>query len=142
MDLPVIVAYLDGKRLSVRAIHNDIVATLGPDIGGTAESCATFRRRRFLCSTEEPSDADDRKPIGDADEGFVFALNKSPFASVRQLLRLTHFPLTTVSRCLTQSLGFVECHLGRAPRALSEGQKAQRVTLSRQLLEILEIQQG
>jgi hypothetical protein len=39
------------------------------------------------------------------------ALDENPFASVRQLSRLTHIPATTVYRRLTESLGFTARHL-------------------------------
>jgi DNA-binding IclR family transcriptional regulator len=39
------------------------------------------------------------------------ALEDNPFASVRQLSRLTHLPSTTVYRRLTQSLGFAARHV-------------------------------
>jgi hypothetical protein len=38
MDLLVIITYLDRKRLSARAIDNDIVATLGSNIVGYKHS--------------------------------------------------------------------------------------------------------
>jgi hypothetical protein len=41
---------------------------------------------------------------------------------------------------LTQSLGFTARGLRQVPRALSDAWKAQRVTLSRQLLQTLEMQ--
>jgi hypothetical protein len=93
MDFRLIVTDLDRKRLSVRVIHNDIAATLGPDIAGVYPSHAL---PSFPLSSDEASDADDRRPIDDADEAILFALNESPFAFVPQLSRLTHLFLPTI----------------------------------------------
>jgi hypothetical protein len=98
----------------------------------------SLREAKFPFSTEEASDAEERKPIDDADESILSALGKSASASVRQLSRLTHLPLTIVCRRLTQSLRFTARYLHSVPHALSDTQKAQRVTLPLQLLRMLE----
>jgi hypothetical protein len=85
MNFRLIVTDLDRKWLSMHAIHNDIVATLGPDIVGYSTITHYLREAKFPLPTEEASDADDRKSINDADETILFALNESPFASVPQL---------------------------------------------------------
>jgi hypothetical protein len=95
MDLQVVAAHLDDKRLSARAFHNDIVATLGSNIVGYDTVARYLREEKFILSTEEASDPDDRKPIGDADEIIWSTLNESPFAFVRQLSRLTYLPPKT-----------------------------------------------
>jgi hypothetical protein len=112
MDLRVIVAYLDCNRLSVRAIHNDIVATLAPNIVGYSTARRHLCDMKFLPSIEETSYPGDRKHIDDADEPILSALKCSTFASVRRLSRPTHLPPPTVYRCRTQSLGFTARHLG------------------------------
>jgi hypothetical protein len=99
-----------------------------------------FREAKSPLSTEEASDANDRKPIRDADEAILSALNESPFASVQQLSRLIHPPPTTVYHPLIQSLGIPAPHLRWVPHALADAQKVQRVNLSRQLLRVLEVQ--
>jgi hypothetical protein len=81
-----------------------------------------------------------QRDFDDSDQAILAALEDSPFASVRQLSRLTHLPSTTVYRRLTQSLGFVVHHLRWVLHALSDAQKGERVNLSRQLLRMLEVQ--
>jgi hypothetical protein len=115
MDFRVTVTDLDLRRLSVHAIHNDIVGTLGPNIVGCSTIMHCLREAKFPLSTEEACDADDRRSIDDADEAILFALNKSPFASVPQLSRLTHLPPTTIHRPLIQSLGFATRHFRWVP---------------------------
>jgi hypothetical protein len=80
------------------------------------------------------------KDLDDSDRAISAALEDSPFASVPQLFRLTHLPSTTVDRHLTQSLGFVARHLRWVPRPLSDAQKDERLSLSRRLLRMLEVQ--
>jgi hypothetical protein len=50
---------------------------------GVQHSHGDLCEAKFPLSTEE-ADADDRKPIDDADEAILSALNESPFVSVRQ----------------------------------------------------------
>jgi hypothetical protein len=123
MDFRLFVTDLDRKRLSVHAIHNDIVATLRPNIVKYNIVTHYLLEAKFSLSTEEASDADDRKPFDDADEAFLFALNENPFASVPQLSRLIHLPPTTVHGCLIQFLGFTTCYLRWVPHDLLNGQK-------------------
>jgi hypothetical protein len=82
IDRRVIIAYLDRKRLSARAIHNNIVATLRPNIVGYSTVTRYLRGQIFFFEWGR-SNADDRKPINEADEAILSALNESPFASVR-----------------------------------------------------------
>jgi hypothetical protein len=68
------------------------------------------------------------------DDAILDALDKQPFSSVRELAKLACIPTPTVYRHLTRSLGFVVKHLRSVPHTLTDTQKAQRVTLSNQLL--------
>jgi hypothetical protein len=108
-----IVAYLSLKRMSVHEIHDDIVATLGPDAVSYSSVTRNLRKARFSASKLElrPADVQRDRDLDDSDQAILAALEHSPFASVWQLSRLTHLPSTTVYRRLTQSLGFVARHL-------------------------------
>jgi hypothetical protein len=113
-----IIAYLDHRWLSARAVHNDIVATLAPNIVGYSAVTRYLREADFPLSTEEASDADDRNPINHADESILPALNESLFRFARQLSRPTYVSPMTVDSRLTQSLGFTARHLRSVPHAL------------------------
>jgi hypothetical protein len=139
MDLCVIVAYRDRKRLSVRAIHNNIMALLGSHIVGYSTVTGYLHEAKFPLSTEETSDTNDRKPIEDADELLLSCLNVGPFESLQQPSRLTQLPPTAVYPRPTQFFGFAAHHLRWVSHALSDTRKAQRVTLSGQLLRMLEV---
>jgi hypothetical protein len=128
--------------MSVREIHDDIVATLRPDAVLYSLVTRYLREARFLPSKPEPHPADVQRDLDDSDQVILAGLEDSPFASVRQLSRLTYLPSTTVYRHLTQSLGFVVRHLRWLPHALSDAQKGERVNLFRGLLRMLEVQRG
>jgi hypothetical protein len=135
-----IVAYLSLKGMSAREIHDDIAATLGPDAVLYSSVTHYLREARLRPSKPEPDPADVQRDLDDSDQAILTAREYSPFAAVRQLLRLTHLPSTTIYRRLTQSLGFVARHLRWVPHALSDVQKGERVNLSRRVLRILEVQ--
>jgi hypothetical protein len=134
------VAYLSLKRMLAREIHDDIVATLGPDALSYSSVTGYLREARFPPSKPEPHPADVQKDLDDSDQAISAALEDSQFASVRQLSRLTHLPSTIVYRLLTQSLGFMARHLRCVPHALSDAQKGERAHLSGRLLRMLEVQ--
>jgi hypothetical protein len=73
----------------------------------------------------------------DVDEVSLSTLAETPFASVRQLARLTHRSAVTVYRRLTQSLGFTARHLHWVPDFLSDTQKLERVQQAQLLLHKL-----
>jgi hypothetical protein len=126
-----IVAYLSLKGMLAREVHDDIVATLGPDAVPDRSATHDPGEARFPPSKPEPDPADGQKDFDDSDQAILAALEDSPFASVRQLFRLTHLPSTTVYRRFIQSLGLVDGHLRWVPHALSDAQKGERVNLSR-----------
>jgi hypothetical protein len=84
-DLRVIVVDLDRKPVSASTIHNDIVAMLGSNLVGYSIITRYVREAKSPFSTEEASDASDRKPIDDIDEAIMSAVNESRFASVQRL---------------------------------------------------------
>jgi hypothetical protein len=141
-----IVAYLSLKGMSAREIHDDIVATLGLDIVLYSSVTRYLREARFPPSKPEPHpadvqrDLDDLDDLDDSDQAILAALEDIPFASMRQLSRLTHLPSTIIYHLLTQSLGFVARHLRWVPHTLSDAQKGDRVSLFRRRLRMLEVQ--
>jgi hypothetical protein len=109
-----IVAYLSLIGIPAREIHDDIAATLGPDVVSFSSVAHYLHGARFPPSKPEPHPADvqrDFDDLDDSDQAILIGLEDSSFASVRQLSRLTHLPSTAVYPRLTQSLGFVAHHL-------------------------------
>jgi hypothetical protein len=135
-----IAAYLSLKWMSACGIHDDFVATLGPDAVSYGLVTRYLREARFPPSKPESHPADIQRDLDDSNRAILATREDSPFASVRQLSRLTYLPSTTVDRRLTQSLGFVARHLRWVSHALSDAQKGQSVSLFRGLLRMLEVQ--
>jgi hypothetical protein len=105
------VAYLSPEGMSVREIHDDIVATLGRDAVSYSSITRYLREARFPPSKPEPHPADVQRDLDDSHQAILTTLEDNPFSSVQQLSRLAHLPSTTVYHRLTQSLGFVAPHL-------------------------------
>jgi hypothetical protein len=85
-----IVAYLSLKEISARKIHDDIVASLGPDAVPYSSVTPYLREARFPPSKPESHPADVQRDLDDSGQAILAALEESPFVSVRQLSRLTY----------------------------------------------------
>jgi hypothetical protein len=120
-----IVTSLSLKWMSAFEIHDDIVATLGPDVVSYSSITRCHHQTRFSPSKPESHPADVQRDLDEPDHAILVALEDSLFASMRQLSRLTHLPSTAVYRRLTQSLGFVARHLRWVPHALSDAQNGE-----------------
>jgi hypothetical protein len=115
MDQQLIVLYLSRKGRSAVAIRDDLVATLNPE-AVSHPSVTRYLREAIFTSSNPP---DPLPPLDhqldDSDQVILLAIADQPFASIRELSRLTHLPQTTVHRRLTQSLGFRVRHLRWVP---------------------------
>jgi hypothetical protein len=137
---PLITIYLHLKALSVHAIHDDLVATLGPK--AMAYSMVTgYLRAAKLGTAELTLDPKPSSPcLENSDRALLGAMEEKLFSSVRELARATPIPGATVYRRLTKSLRFVRCLLRSGPRLLSDAQKVKPVELFLSLLRMLEVQ--
>jgi hypothetical protein len=82
----------------VREIHDDIVATVGPDAVLYSSVTRSLCEARFPPSKPAPHPVSVQRDLDDSDQAILTALEDSPFAMVQQLSRLTHLPSTTVYR--------------------------------------------
>jgi hypothetical protein len=101
MDQRTIAIYLERKGLSARAIHEDLVATLGQDAVAYSTVTRYLHEIRFDPSTEAKASIEIPQVPDDSDEAILAALCEVPFASVRQLARPTHISAAKVYRRLT-----------------------------------------
>jgi hypothetical protein len=113
MDQKPTVLYLRMKGMTLHAIHDDLVRTLGKD--DVTYSTVTRLARSAQCSGRKeatPPEAPDvkRSPV---DEAILAALAEFPFSPVRELSRRICLSRSTVRphRHLTQSLRFTVRHL-------------------------------
>jgi hypothetical protein len=141
MDQRSIVLYLARKGLRSTDIHRDLEKTLGPEAIAYSTVTCYLRTSRFRVPTEMEEGEGEVSPVCEVDEVILKALADEPFSSVRELARHTCLSRTTVHRHLTCSLGFTVRHLRWVPHRLSDKQKTIRVTLSTELLRLLEQQE-
>jgi hypothetical protein len=120
MEQQSIVLYLARKRLSPLAIHDDIVTTLGADADAVSYSSVTRYLRAVVLVSFNPltSLPEPEAQFDDCDHTILLSPADQPFASVRELSRLTHLPRITVHWRLTKSLGFHVRHLRWVPHLL------------------------
>jgi hypothetical protein len=71
--------------LSACEIHDDIVATFGPDAVSYSSVTRYLREARFPPSKPEPYPADVQRDLDDSDQAVLAALEDILFGSVRQL---------------------------------------------------------
>jgi hypothetical protein len=76
-----IVAYLSLKWMSVHEIHDDIVATIGPDVVSYSSVTRYLREARFPSSKSEPHPANVQRDLDDSDRVILIALEDSLFTS-------------------------------------------------------------
>jgi hypothetical protein len=92
MDQRSIVFYLTKKELSAIAIHHDLVVTLCPEVVSYS-SVTRYLREVIFVSSNSPATIPETEPqFDDCDQAILFALAEQPFASIRELARLTHLP--------------------------------------------------
>jgi hypothetical protein len=127
MDQQMTIAHLALKRLSGRAIHENLTATLGR--GAVEYSSATryLREIHLLPSSQDAVSADFRRGIDDTDQALLSTLDENPFASVRQVSPLTQIPPMTVYRSLTECLGFTALDLRWVPARHGEDPSSRSV---------------
>jgi hypothetical protein len=114
----IIIFYPSRKGLSTVAIHDDLVATLGAEAVSYPSMTRSLREAIFASShPPDPVPLPDHQ-LDNSDQVVLLALAGPPFASIRELSRLTHLPRTTVHSRLTQSLRFHVHHLRWEPNFL------------------------
>jgi hypothetical protein len=76
----------------------------------------------------------------DIDDAIMLGLAEQPFASARDLSRLTHISLNSVHRLLTISLCSTVRHIQYEPHVISDALKRIRFRLSGEFLQLRQIQ--
>jgi hypothetical protein len=141
MDQRSIALYLSMKGLSAKAIHRELVRTLGAEaVTYPAVTWYLHAARSPAQSKEAPDEAGVTR-TDSVDAAVLKALTDNPFSSVRESSWLTCLPRSTIHRRLTESLGFTVRHLHCISQRPSDNQKTIRVTLSRKLLPVVQRQQ-
>jgi hypothetical protein len=100
VDRRSIVLYLAKKGLVSAAISEDLVATLGAEAISYPWVTRDFREAKFATSSPEVIFSELTHEHDDCNEAILLAFDDQPFASMRQLVRLTHLPKATVHQRL------------------------------------------
>jgi hypothetical protein len=85
MEQRTIVAYLALKGSSPRAIHKNLMDTLGPDALTYSLLTCSLRKAYSLPRDQDTPSVEGDRDIDEADQAFLFALDENPFSSVQQL---------------------------------------------------------
>jgi hypothetical protein len=122
------------KELSAKAkhVHTELARVLAAD----AIACSTMIKylRKYVILQNEP-EAQDRaedREFSITDNAILEALEMIPFASIRQVARMTFIPPATVFRRLTKSHYFVLKQLCWVPHRLSDPKRQARVIMSKE----------
>jgi AraC-like DNA-binding protein len=140
MDQRSTVPYVSMKGLSAKAIHQELVQTLGAEAVAYPAVTWHLRTAKFPAQSKEVPRKAGVSWTDAVDAAILMALTNNPFYSVRDLSRLTHLSRSTVHRRLTEVLGFAICHLHWIPHRLPDDQKTIKVNLSREFLRVLQRQ--
>jgi hypothetical protein len=136
MDQRSIALYVSVKGLSAKAIHQELIQTLG------AEAVVYWTVVWHLLAAKFPgqsNDAPDEVGVTRTDSvnaAILKALTDNSFSSVRELSRLICLSTATVHRGLAESLGVTIRHLHWIPNRMSDDQKTISVNMSRELLPV------
>jgi transposase len=138
MEQRAVMRFLTLKGLHARAIVAELRCVYKEDVLSLAtvkKWCKRFvEGRTSLCDNPRsgrPLSTDLAKPI-------TSMLKEKPFASYKVLCRHFRIPKTTCLRILHDNLGMKKFNLRWVTHALNSSQKAERVTLSHEILAVLE----
>jgi hypothetical protein len=137
MDQKTIVLYLRMKGMSLDAIHEDLVRTLGADVVSYSMVTKYARSAKFSPKKDGASSEPPIVESSSVDDAILADLDEYPFSSIRELSRRICLPRSTVHRHVSHSLRFTIRHLRWVPHFLTAEQKRIRVGRSRELLRVL-----
>jgi hypothetical protein len=120
MDQRTICLYLNKKRLSAQAIHDELVQVLGSD--AITDSRVTFSLRASHWMAQNGRQHS-HPPPGVIDHPILQALHQTSFASVEELAKFTCISGATVGRRLMRSLGSIVKNFHWVPHRLTDAQR-------------------
>ena len=126
------------KGMSAKDIHNDMKGTLGGNCISYSTVCKYLREKSFNSASSMNNNISNLNNDQNIDIRILEVLDKEPYASIRQIAKITGIPNTTVYRHLIEILGYQNKLLKWVPHILTVEIKKQRVDKSMQLLKILQ----
>jgi hypothetical protein len=133
MDQSPIVVFLHLKGLSTKAkdVHNEIVQVLESDAIGYSNVAKYIRNNLILQNEPEAENRGEDQSFSIPNNAILEALEMMSYASIRQIVKMTFIPPTTVFRRLTKSFDFFLKRLHWVHRKLSNHQKQARSSCER-----------
>jgi hypothetical protein len=130
--------HLKGHSTTAKDIHPELVPVLGSE--AIAYSAVTNSRRNDVILQNEPETQDRAEDQGFSitDNAILEALEMMPFASIRQIAKMTIIPPTTAFGRLTKFLHFLLKRLRWVPQRLSDLPTHTRVIMSKKLRKLLD----
>jgi hypothetical protein len=137
MDLESITLYLAMKHLEALEIHAESNSGLGQGTVGYSTITRCLRKRSFPHSSESAEEEPGIRSCDPIDRAILQALNQQPFSSLRQLAKRTLIPAISIRYRLVDRMGYKIKHCKCVLHRLSAARKQTRVTVSRNLLDLL-----
>ena len=135
LDWKSIIFFLHTEGKNATEIYQEIYAWF-PSECPSYSSITWFLRKEKWTVTSKPSTISEKSQHMEEEMNQISDILKDyPYASVRQIERLTGIPKSTVFNILTNSLKYTSRHLKWVPHLLNSEQKKNRVDLSKRLLK-------
>lgn len=130
MDFKSIVYYLDAKGLSAVQIHKELKETFPKDAPGYSTVTKYLREQSFTYAQDAGTENLKKAQHEIIIDAILKALDKQPFASVRELAKLISIPKTVIHDYLVHVMGYQNKHLRWVPHELTSAMKNNRVELA------------
>jgi MoxR-like ATPase len=89
-------SFSKAKGINARAIHNDLIATLGMKLRGYSTVTRWLREAQLDQFAEMAVDVTEDAEVDEIDEAILSAFEVQPVGSVREIARLTRLARSTV----------------------------------------------
>jgi hypothetical protein len=109
-----------GLPAKTKDVHTELVQALGSDAIPYSTVTKNIRNTVILQDEPEAEDRAEDQGFSITDNAILKALKMIPFASIRQIAKMTFIPLTVVCRRWTKSLHFLLKRLHWVPYRLSD----------------------
>jgi hypothetical protein len=132
MDHRLIVVFLHLKGLLVKAkdVHTELTHVLSCDAIAYSTVTQYLRNNIILQNESKAEDRAEDQGFSITDNAILEAFEMMPFASIRQIAKMTFIPPITGFRHLRKSLHFAMKRLRWSPHRLSDLQKQDRIIMS------------
>ena len=123
LDWKSIVIFLDHEGKNAIQIHKEIMRCFPKECPCYSTITRIIRLQKIATGSNQDSFVQNTQYQSENCNRILKALKDFPFASVRQIEKITGIPKSTIYDLLTKSLGYVARHLKWVPHFLNNEQK-------------------